>query len=310
MAQSVPKYLPNFARYLQQKFNPHHQVKTINLSKKGRIFLISLISLLLFSIGYINYHHLTTNEIGLYMLSWVKKIKGQSVDVSTIDQTNTVLVDHQIWTDLLCKHVDEAGRVDYEGFIRDSTSFADYLTLLSEHPPGKNWSEAEKLAYWINAYNAFTVRLILDHYPLKSIKDIGDGLPMINSPWDIKFFKIGKTPFDLNTIEHEILRKQFEEPRIHFAINCASFSCPKLRNEAFTAQHLDFQLDDQIRNFLSNPDKNRFTTEKNSLSKIFNWFSSDFTQQTDLLGFIQLYKPDLNRELQMEYMEYNWALNK
>ena len=273
--------------------------------KKRRIFLIGFALFAVFSFAYIKYYNLNINDIGLKVLSWVKKTKGQSVDLNTIENKNTVVTNHQIWSELLIKHVDGKGKVNYKGFLQDSTKLSAYLKLLSDNPPGGNWTGADKLAYWINAYNAFTVKLIVDNYPLKSIRDISDGLAMINSPWDIKFFKIGNTPFDLNTIEHEILRKQFNEPRIHFAINCASFSCPKLRDEAFTAQALEAQLEGQTAGFINNPDKNSINKKGIRLSKIFNWFESDFTKKTDILSFIQKYRPTLDKNSKVEYLDYN-----
>ena len=143
-------------------------------------------------------------------------------------------VSHEIWNGLVQKYASKDGKVNYKGFIQDSVLFNKYLTILkNNHPNDKNWNEAEQLAYWINAYNAYTVKLIIDNYPLKSIKDIKKGLPFINSVWDIKFIKIEGATYDLNNIEHSILRTKYNEPRIHFAINCASFSCPNLRPEAF-----------------------------------------------------------------------------
>ena len=277
--------------------------------KKPYLLLIAIACVALSIFGYIKYHHMNLNEIGLQVLSWVKKIKGQSIDLGKLEKQVAPIMDHQLWSELLQIHVDESGKVSYDGFMKDSAKLADYLSIVSHHPPGVNWSEADKLAYWINAYNAFTVQLILDHYPLKSIKDISNGLPMINSPWDIKFFNIGNISMDLNTIEHEILRKQFEEPRIHFAINCASVSCPKLRNEAYTAQRLDFQLEDQTIAFLNNPEKNRISESETRLSPIFDWFTSDFTKQTDLISFLQAYQVRMNTNNPIKYMEYNWSLN-
>jgi len=251
------------------------------------------------------------NDIGLKLLSWVKKVKGSAVDLQGIEVEETALVDHKIWSDLLGRNVSQTGRVNYKGFIEEKTQFEVSLKKLSENPPGKNWSDKEKIAYWINTYNAFTVKLIVDHYPLKSIKDIGDGLPMINSPWDIKFFKIGKTDFDLNTIEHDILRKQFEEPRIHFAINCASFSCPKLRNEAFTGTALDQQLKEQTHSFINNPDKNQISKNETKISKIFSWFESDFLKKEDSIkSFLQPYHESFDEKNDIEYLEYRWDLNE
>ena len=278
--------------------------------KKRNSILIGLLVLTVFSFGYIKYYDLNTNDIGLSVLSWVKKLKGDAVNLDDTNNKEVPLMEHLDWTALLQRHVTEAGQVNYKGFIKDSILFDKYLTDLSKHPTGSNWSEREKLAYWINAYNAFTVKLILDNYPLNSIKDIGDGLVMINSPWDIKFFKIGHTDFDLNTIEHEILRKQFDEPRIHFAINCASFSCPKLRNEAYTAQNLEGQLNEQALEFINNPDKNIINNNDIRLSKIFDWFQSDFKKETKLLDYIKRYNPTVNEKNKIEYLEYNWALNE
>ncbi len=252
------------------------------------------------------------NDIGLDVLRWVKKIKGQSVDLKSLERQNTTVIEHQIWSGLVAQHVQASGKVDYNGFRKDNERLSEYLELLSNNPPGKNWSQTEQLAYWINAYNAFTVKLILDHYPLKSIRDIGRGLPMVNSPWDIKFFSIGNVSFDLNTIEHEILRKRFNEPRIHFAINCASVSCPKLRNEAFTAEKLIDQLEDQARQFINNPEKNVIESARIKVSKIFDWFKSDFTKTQSLMTYLQEYtEMDLSgNTTKVDYMDYNWNLNE
>lgn len=262
------------------------------------------------TLGYLAYSDMNINEIGLTALSLIKKIKGESVNLTALSQTYAPVIDHAQWTELLEKHVSVEGNVNYQGFQQDQQALDRYLDLLSANPPASNWSEAEQLAYWINAYNAFTVKLILDHYPLTSIKDIANGLPMINSPWDIKFFKIGETDMDLNTIEHEILRKQFAEPRIHFAINCASFSCPRLRNEAFEANTLEQQLEDQTYGFIYNPDKNRISDSSIQLSSIFSWFEGDFTKEGDLISFIRPYKVDIREDLKIEYIEYDWLLNE
>lgn len=277
---------------------------------KLKILLLGLFTLISFLIGYTKYYDMNINDIGLTILTWVKKIKGNAVDLSTLNNTKTSTMKHTTWTELLKKYVFATGKVNYQGFIQDKILFQTYLDDLTAHPPGKNWTEQQQLAYWINAYNAFTVKLIIDHYPLKSIKNISDGLPMVNSPWDIKFFKIGEVDFDLNTIEHEILRKQFNEPRIHFAINCASFSCPKLRNEAFTAAKLEAQLEEQAIDFINNPDKNKINKNETKLSKIFDWFKSDFIKKTDLPTFIKKYNPTLNPANEIAFIPYSWTLNE
>lgn len=229
-------------------------------------------------------------------------------------QQGTKPIDHSSYDQLLKKYVSEDGNVDYEGLMSDRKKLQDYLDLLSENPPNdENWSRNEKLAYWINVYNAFTLELILKHYPVESIKDIGSKIqiPFVNTPWDIKFVKIGEETYDLNNIEHNIIRKVFEEPRIHFAVNCASYSCPKLRNEAYTGAKLDQQLDDQTRDFLSDETKNKIKKEKLILSKIFNWYGGDFTDGQTKLEFINKYTDiDISEDADIEYMDYGWSLNE
>ena len=114
----------------------------------------------------------------------------------------------------------------------------------------------------------------------------------------------------MNTIEHEILRKQFIEPRIHFAINCASFSCPRLRMEAFEANKLEAQLADQAKYFINNPDKNNISDQGTKLSKIFSWFESDFNKKSSVKAFLKKYHTTFNEEQELEYLDYNWTLNE
>ncbi len=223
-------------------------------------------------------------------------------------------VTHEAWTTLLKKHVNEKGLVNYKGFITDSAALNSYLQVLSTNAPAPSWSKNEKLTYWINAYNAFTVKLITQHYPLKSIKDIGPATQIIfvNTPWDKKFFSIGGKSMTLNTIEHKILRKKFKEPRIHFAVNCASISCPKLLNEAYESATLDGQLTAQAKSFLADTDKNQVTADNPKLSSIFKWFNGDF-KKTGLskVAFINQYSPlTINDNANLDYLDYNWNLNE
>lgn len=220
---------------------------------------------------------------------------------------------HKQWTQLLAENVDGQGNVDYKGFISDSTKLNAYLDVLSKNPPHeKKWSKEDQIAYWINAYNAFTVQLIIRNYPVESIKDIGGKIPFINSSWDIKFIAIGGAVFDLNNLEHGILRKYFKEPRIHFAVNCASVSCPKLRNEAYVGSKLDAQLTDQTKYFLADTSKNKFISkDKAEVSKLFKWFTGDFTEDLTLIEFINKYAPKkLSADADLDYLDYNWSLNE
>lgn len=272
-------------------------------------FVILLLFILIFS--YMKITNKNINDIGLSIFAFVKKIKGEQVDIASLGKSNSTPISHAKWNRLVAKNVTAAGQVNYKGFIDDEILFDKYLKLLSENPPANNWSEEEHLAYWINAYNAFTVKLIIDHYPVKSIKDLGGAVTMVNSAWDIKFFKIGGVDFDLNTIEHEILRKNYKEPRIHFAINCASVSCPKLRNEAYTSEALDTQLEDQTKKFINNPIKNKISDTELQLSKIFDWFKSDFIKEKTLFDFLQQYTSVvISNDHKIKFMEYDWNLNE
>jgi Protein of unknown function, DUF547 len=220
-------------------------------------------------------------------------------------------ISHEIWNDLLKKNVNSAGMVNYKSLQKDSAKLRKYTDLLSQnHPSDQFWSKNEQKAYWINAYNAFTVALILKNYPVKSIKEIGGKVPFVNSTWDIKFIKIEGKTYDLNNIEHNILRPIFKDPRVHFAINCASKTCAKLRNEAYVSEKLDAQLDDAGRQFLNDPTKtrNHISAEKAQLSMYFKWFSDDFG---DIPTFINRFSDvKISAKTPIDFLEYNWNLNE
>ena len=210
---------------------------------------------------------------------------------------------HDSWNLFLKKYVDNNGLVDYKSIKKDVATLDLYLTLLSENTPDDSWSKDEKMAYWINAYNAFTIKLIIDHYPIPSIKDI-------EKPWDIKFIELGDNTFSLNDIEHEILRKM-DDPRIHFGIVCASFSCPKLQNEAFVASKLEKQLNDVTRAFLADPDRNNLSEDSIEISKIFKWFSKDFKKEGSIIDFLNKYSEiKISPNAKKTFKDYNWNLNE
>jgi hypothetical protein len=220
-------------------------------------------------------------------------------------------VSHDIWDGLLKKHVKSNGFVDYKGFIKDKATLQKYLDQLSSAHPQDSWSREEKMAYWINAYNAYTVKLIVDNYPVKSIKDIKNGIPFVNTVWDIKFIKIQGEEYDLNNIEHGILRKDFEDARIHAAVNCASVSCPVLRDEAFVANKLDAQLDDAMKKFVNDGERNKISASNPKLSSIFKWFSGDFKDDAgSVRKFVNKYaQTKINESADIEYLDYDWNLN-
>ena len=217
---------------------------------------------------------------------------------------------HEAWTKLLQTHVDSFGWVSYKGFRSDSLALNAYLNLLAACEPDDSWTKTESLAYWINVYNAFTVKLIVDHYPTSSIKDIKSGIPFVNSVWDISFIPIGTRLLSLNDVEHTILRKEFEEPRIHFAIVCASKSCPQLLNEAYETDELEAQLESQAYNFINDKTKNEIEAEEIRISPIFKWFTSDFTKNSSLKEFIARYAhQDFGPRAKVRYLRYDWSLN-
>jgi len=232
---------------------------------------------------------------------------------STFANEDSGKPDHLKWTELLRKYVDTKGFVNYKGLVQDKSKLNDYTEDLSANPPQENWSENEKLAYWINAYNAFTVKLIVDNYPLESIKDLNPtiAIPTVSTIWTKKWFQIGGEDFSLDRIEHKILRKEFEEPRIHFAVNCASFSCPPLRNEAFVAEKVDQQLDEQAKIFINDEVRNKITKSKIEISQIFSWFKGDFTNGQTLIEFLNRYsKVKIDSGADVDHMDYDWSLNE
>tara|TARA_B100001146_G_scaffold225193_1_gene247566 strand:- start:49342 stop:50142 length:801 start_codon:yes stop_codon:yes gene_type:complete len=213
-------------------------------------------------------------------------------------------VDHSAWDALLKKHVDNQGLVDYKGMQKDRAQLNAYLKELSAYDPTNDWSVQELLAYYINLYNAYTVDLILDNYPVESIKDI-DGA------WTKGIVPVGNRELSLGGIENGILRKM-NEPRIHFAINCASMSCPKLLREAYTAAEINEQLDRATSEFI-NSDKNDITANKPKVSSIFDWYKNDYKVdgKTNVIQFINQYSAvEINPRVPLQYKEYDWSLNK
>ena len=229
-------------------------------------------------------------------------------------KTDAPPLTHAAWDGLLKKYVNDQGLVNYKGFRADSLTLNAYLQELSVHLPSKSWTETDQLAYWINAYNAFTVQRIIRSYPVKSIKDLGGDKIFVNTPWDQHFIKLAGTAYSLNDIEHRIIRKKFKDNRIHLALVCAAMSCPRLRNEAYTGPRLNIQLNEQGRDFVNNPTKNKLTpADKPQISSIFNFYPKDFTKNgsTSVQDFINRYatqkiKPDAT----LGYLTYNWALNE
>ena len=223
-------------------------------------------------------------------------------------------ISHKSYDELLQKYVDDQGMVDYKGLNTERAKLKSYLTMLESNAPQKSWTRDQKLAYWINAYNAFTLELILRHYPVESIKDIGSTIkiPFVSTAWDVKFINIGGKEYDLNNLEHGIIRKEFNEPRIHFALVCAAVSCPKLQDRAYLPEKLDEQLTKAAKEFLANPAKNEFkNANQATLSKLFNWYGGDFNDDGTLIEYINKYAPTkLTKDADIDWKDYYWALNE
>ncbi|MCZ8355536.1 MAG: DUF547 domain-containing protein [Cyclobacteriaceae bacterium] len=223
-------------------------------------------------------------------------------------------IKHDAFTKLLQKHVSTDGKVNYKGFIKDSIQLKLYLKQLSKNPPTNQWTKQEQMAFWINAYNAFTIDLVIQHYPIKSIKDIGSSIqiPFVNTPWDIKFIRIGKEQLDLNNIEHSKLRKQFGDARLHMVLVCASKSCPSLAREAYEANTLEQQLNDASKKFLTDKTKNQIQTQQSKLSMIFRWYAMDFNKNgKKVLDFVNQHQSTpISNKTKIEYLDYDWNLNE
>jgi len=247
---------------------------------------------------------------------------------------------HAAWNALLHKHVVlisdcKASQVRYADFAKDRAPLKSYLDTVSKVSEAefKSWSKTQQMAFLINAYNAFTVEKILTRYPdLKSIRDFGT---VFGNPWKDKFFTLFGHESYLDQIEHEMLRAKgvYNEPRVHFAVNCASIGCPMLREEAYVADRLDAQLEEQARRFLSDRSRNRYSAERNQLevSKIFDWFKEDWTSgykgigadQTPVASREQFFaryakaladRPDDQAKIAGEkaglaFLDYDWGLN-
>lgn len=222
---------------------------------------------------------------------------------------------HRLWNEILQKHTKMQKRqvlVNYKGIKQDPTNLNDYLKKLSgvRKTEFKRWSSDERLAFLINAYNAFTVKLVVDNYPVNSIKEIA---PWYTNPWKMTFIDLLGEEVHLDHIEHVLIRENFDEPRIHFAVNCASLGCPSLFQKAFIGEKLDRQLEAATKHFILNNHKNDFDNKSGKLlvSRVFKWYSEDFEKShTTIEKFIRKYIAiSEEKEIGLEYLDYNWSLN-
>ena len=258
-------------------------------------------------------------------------LAASACSLPALAQTAAFDHSHAACTALLKKHVvlldaRKASQVRYAGMAADRASLKAYLAQLSAVTPAamEAFSKPQQMAFLINAYNAFTVELILTRYPkLDSIRDLGT---LLTKPWSIKNVPLLGSTLTLDNIEHDNLRTKgrFDDPRVHFAVNCASVGCPMLREEAFVADRLDVQLDEQTNRFLSDRSRNRYADGKLEVSKIFDWYGGDFKLGhkgiTSLPAFFarhaaQLADAPADREriksqgLPISFLDYDWKLN-
>lgn len=216
------------------------------------------------------------------------------------------IVDHSAWDQILVLNVTEDGMVDYEGVTSDVGVFYKYFRYLQNIAPEDHWSREEKLAYWLNVYNATAMKMIIDEYPIQSINDL-------ENPWKRKVFKSQNIRYSLDDIEHNILRK-FGDPRIHFLLNCGSVSSPRLWNTAYTSTNITDALEERTKEFINDPQRNQINSKTVRVSMLFKWYEDDFASyDLNVIDFINQYanvKITKVRKLSSKnFIAYNWNLN-
>lgn len=269
---------------------------------KLAVIAIFMVIIAITTKGYLLYQAISPNPIALWQMS---------------DESNQQIVDHQIWASLLNKYLSTDGTTgyrtfDYQGVSKtDKRLLGDYLIYLQRIDP-RQLNKNEQLAYWGNLYNALTIDVVLTHYPVESIKDIGDGF---TGPWNITVATVAGQALTLNNIEHGILRALWQDSRIHYVINCASVGCPDLPAVPLTGKTIELQLNEAAVRFINQAKGVRFDNDKFILSSIYHWFSVDFGQsEQQLLTHLTQYSaPELTQQLTASDVtidfEYNWKLN-
>ncbi len=217
-------------------------------------------------------------------------------------------LDHSAWDKLLNQHVNSDGFVDYQAFLENHEGLKSYLAYLGKNSPADDTPINEQFAYYINLYNAATIHIMLENDIPASIKDIGS---VVNPVWIQDFIEIGDSNYSLADIEKGVLQ-EMGDPRIHFAINCASYSCPKLMDTAYTAENVDEMMNQAATKFV-NSDKNDLSDPDNpKLSSIFKWYRSDFTDSgMSLIEYVNQYADKkISPDAEVDYLDYDWSINK
>lgn len=211
-------------------------------------------------------------------------------------------VDFSKWDHILSNAVSSTGKVDYQKIKADYSNDLKQISTEWSKVKASELKSNDELAFWINLYNLSTVQLIVNHWPVKSIRDIENG-----SPWDKKWIKVNGDVLSLNQIEHDIIRKKFNDARIHFAVNCAAKSCPPLLNKAYIGSKVQEQLESQTKKFINNTKYNSLSPKSAKVTQLMNWYKEDFG---DVVAFINKYATTkLDKGVKIDFKDYDWALN-
>lgn len=247
------------------------------------IFIFIVLTL---SINFALANHLLTNTKGEDLREWLYRSAPPK---------------HDTWDALLQKHVSAQGRVNYTTLAQEKCKLDEYCQLLSTTKVSKRWTKEEKISFWVNVYNAFTVQLILSNYPVESITDLDGGKAQ-----DVQRIVIDDKKYSLNDIKHQILRK-LGEPRVHFLLTCASKSCPPLYNNAIINLNVHTRLEVQTQAFIQSS-QNQIKENAIHLSLIFKQYADDFG---NLVAFINRYTSvKVNDTVLINYLPYDWTLNE
>ncbi|MDP5078278.1 MAG: DUF547 domain-containing protein [Nonlabens sp.] len=254
---------------------------------------------ILFILGFV----LLNSCIGSKNLHFTKLAENEQLENAAKNE-----LDHSSWDAQLKKHVNAKGFVDYEGWKKDTDELQAYLAYLNDNAPKKGWSQAEQFAFYINLYNAATVNMILENGIPKSIKDIDGPFGQV---WLKDAAYVNGKSISLASLEKSILQKM-GDPRMHFAINCASFSCPKLQRDAYVATKINDQMDNAAKEFVNSDKNDLANSAAPKISEIFKFYPQDFKESgLSILEYVNQYankKVDTNAPL--EYVPYDWSLNK
>ncbi len=230
------------------------------------------------------------------------KDRVEEIEITPIIE---IIHNYNEYNAFLTSHVASSGKVNYSKIKQNLSQLENILSFIEINQPEENWTGNQKLSYWINSYNAYTLYFVAKEFPVNSILDINA------KPWDVKFIPFQNGLISLNDIEHKIIRANFNEPRIHFALNCASQSCPQLLNKAYKAGALNNQLENQTQNFLNDSSKNKLDKSTNiEISSLFDWYKDDFSKENqNVISFLQKYNSNITSDAKIRFMEYSWELN-